>query len=127
MHHFKVLLYLCGVLQRQQRLLLPLDALSHPWQPAEPPELRRGPAGQILRQVPGQGGADLMGEGPLANPGHAGRGAEPEAVAVERKNRRGKKSEETEEREIWVTYKHYKKWLNRKRSRGEKTEGKKGI
>lgn len=125
MHHFKVFLYLCGALQRQRLLLPPLGALSHPWQPAVPRELRRGPAGRTLRQVPGRGGADLMGVGPLANPGHAGRGAGPEAAAVERKNRRGKRARR-QKKEIWVTYKLYMKWLNRKRSRGEKTEGKKG-
>lgn len=86
-------LYLCGAQQQQLLLPLPLDALSHPWQPAEPPELQRGPTGQTRPQAPGQGGADLMGEGPLANPGHAGRGAGPEAVAVERKNRREKKEQ----------------------------------
>lgn len=108
-------LYLCGALQQRRPRLLPLGVLSHPWQPAGPPELRTGPAGRTLLRAPGQGGPVLTGVGPQANPGHAGRGAGPEAAAAERKNRRGnRKRAETEEREIWVTYKHWKKWLTRK-------------
>lgn len=92
-------LYLCGALQRQQRLLLPLGELSHPWQLAEPPEPRTGPAGRTLRRAPGRGEAVLMGEGPFANPGHAERGAELEAAAAGRENRgSNRKREETEER-----------------------------
>lgn len=83
------MLYLCGALQ-QRRRLLPLGELSHPWRPTEPPEPQTRPAGWILRQAPGQGGAVLMGVGPLANPGHAGRGAVPEAAAIQREGRRGK-------------------------------------
>lgn len=78
-------LYLCGALRQQRRLRLPLGELSHPWQPAGHPEPQTGPAGWTLRQAPGRGELVLTGAGPLANPGHAGRGAGPEAVAVERK------------------------------------------
>lgn len=86
-------MYLCGALRRRQRRLLPLGALSHPWQPAGPPKPRTGPAGQTLRQAPGRGGAVLMGVGPLANPAHAGRGAGPEAVAVEMKAEKRREAE----------------------------------
>lgn len=109
-------LYLCGALQQQRRQQLPLGEPSHPWQPAEPPEPRTGPTVQTLRQAPGRGGSVLMGVGPLANPGHAGRGAGPGAVAVERKDI----VERKERRKIWVTYKHWRKWLTRKWSSGRK-------
>ena len=113
---FTVFLYLCGALQQQQQRPLPLGEPSHPWQPAEPPEPQTGPAVQTLRQAPGRGGAVLMGVGPLANPGHAGRGAGPGAVAVEREDI----VERKERRKIWVTYKHWRKWLTRKWSSGRK-------
>lgn len=90
-------LYLCGGLQQQQRPPLPLGVLSHPWQPAGPLEPPTGPGVQTLRRAPGRDGAVLMGVGPLADPGHAGRGAGPGAAAVGR-NRRDRTRKERGDR-----------------------------
>lgn len=106
-------LYLCGALRQRRQQLLLLDVPSHPWQPAGPQELQTGPRGRTLRRAPGWGGAVLMGVGPLANPGHAGRGAGPGAAAVEKRDAK-RKERGDKEGEIWVTYKHWKKQLTRK-------------
>lgn len=95
----KVSLYLCGGLQQRQQLPPPLGVLSHPWQPAGHPEPPTGRADQTLRRVPGQDGAVLMGVGPLANPGHAGRGAGPGAAAAGR-NRNRKEREDRRKRDL---------------------------
>lgn len=100
---FKVFLYLCGGLQQQQRPPLPLGVLSHPWQPAGPLEPPTGPEVQTLRRAPGRDGAVLMGVGPLADPGHAGRGAGPGAAAVgsNRRDRKRKERRQKTERFGW--------------------------
>lgn len=66
-----------------------------------------------------------MGVGPLANPGHAGRDAGPEVVAVESKKTR-QKGQRRQEKEIWVTYKYLRRCLKRKSSSGGKKKRKKG-
>lgn len=76
--------------------------LARLWQPVGRLELQTRPVGQTLHQGSGQGGGVLMGVGPLANPGHAGRDAEPEAVAADRKHKiKGERErEETEKRDL---------------------------
>lgn len=59
-----------------------------------------------------------MGVDPLANLGHAGRGAVPGAAAIQRVDKRGR--ERRQRREIWVTYKHWRKCIEGKCSIGER-------
>lgn len=77
--------------RRRRRRRLPRGELSHPWQRAGHPKRQTRPGGRTRCWGPGWGGAVLMGVGPLANPGRAGKGAELEAAAITRNTKKQKK------------------------------------